>query len=175
MMCTPLRRFVICFRRRAAVDRLHVDPAVLADLRQLARDLQRELARRRKDQRLRRAVRRDQVVDDRQAERGGLAGAGARLDHQVLAHDRREPRTAPGSGAVAHVVERLLDVGVHPQIVPGRRAGGEELWRGRPRSGLDGPQCVAMESAVVMAALIAASTAGSCGVVSFVIVQNLEV
>ena len=129
MMCTPSReRRDLLADRRAAVERLDEDAAVLADLRQLARDLQRELARRREDQRLRLAVRRHDLVDDRQTERGRLAGAGARLHHQVLA---RADRAEHGGlhrrrREVAHVVERLLDVGVQAEVVEARwlRLGG---------------------------------------------------
>ena len=79
-------------------------------------------------------VRRDDLVDQRQTERGRLAGAGARLDQQVLAvGDRREHGGLDRRGLeVAHVVERELDVGVKAEIVEARglRFGLEALrWR----------------------------------------------
>ena len=53
-------------------------------------DLRRQLARRREHQRARRAARLpDQLVQDGQQERGGLAAAGHRAGEQVLALERR--------------------------------------------------------------------------------------
>jgi glutamate-1-semialdehyde aminotransferase len=54
---TIAQRLDLLSDRRATVDSLDEDAAVLADLRQLACNLQRELARRCEDQRLRLAVR----------------------------------------------------------------------------------------------------------------------
>ncbi len=141
-MHAVLERGDLLADRRAAVQRLDDHAAVLADLRQLASDLQRELARRAQDENLWLAVRGDQVVDRRQTERRGLAGAGARLDQQVLAlADRLEHGRLHGRREeVAHVVERLLDVGMHAELVPARRSRlGGNLWSGISDDGLEGP------------------------------------
>ena len=79
-----------------AVDGEHPDAAVLAGHRQVLADLERELAGRRHDQRLRLAggdqlfvvgvVRSHAALDDRDAEGQGLAGARAGLADQVGAH-----------------------------------------------------------------------------------------
>ena len=61
----------------AAVDRQVRDAAVLADALDLVRDLDRELARRREHQHLRRAQRRLDRSRRWEAERAGLAAAGA--------------------------------------------------------------------------------------------------
>ena len=75
--------------RRAAVDRDDRDLPVGADPRQLGGDLQRQLARRQKDDRLHELVLRpDDVVGEGDAEGGGLPRAGARLDHQVASRRR---------------------------------------------------------------------------------------
>ena len=58
-------------------------------------DLRRQLARRRQDERARRAARLvDQPMEDRQQERGGLAAAGHRAGEQVLAGHRERNRVS---------------------------------------------------------------------------------
>ena len=52
-------------------------------------DLDRQLARRRQHQRLRRALLQVDARQDRQRERGGLAGAGLRLAEHVRACEQR--------------------------------------------------------------------------------------
>ena len=114
--------------RRAAVERLDDEAAVLADRLQLARDLQRQLAGGGEDQRLRGGLGGHQAVEQRQPEGGRLAGAGARLHQQVLAFgDRLEHGGLHGGGPqIAHVVEGGADVGVKPQLLERRllRLGG---------------------------------------------------
>src|SRR5699024_6259202 len=55
-------------------------------------DLDRELARRRQHERLRFRLRAVEPREDRQRERGGLAGAGLRLTEQVAAFEQRRDR-----------------------------------------------------------------------------------
>ena len=74
--------------RGAAEDGDRVDPLVLAVGAQRLRDLDAQLARRRQDQRLRVGVVGVDEVDHRQAERGGLAGAGLRLADHVPAGEQ---------------------------------------------------------------------------------------
>ncbi len=64
----------------------------------------------------------DDLVDQRQPERGGLAGAGARLHQEVLAlGDRVKHRGLHrGRCVIAHVVERELDVLVQRKVVEAR-------------------------------------------------------
>ena len=97
---------------RAAVDRDDRQALVLAERRHLAADLQRELAGRREHDRLGHLVGGVDRADDRQAERGGLAGAGARLDQQVLAGDHGgvDRGLDRSRVEVAHVVEGGLDI-----------------------------------------------------------------
>ena len=75
--------------RSAAVDRDDLGAAELGELLELAPDLEGELARRRQDQRLDARLRAlHQAVDDGEAERGRLSGAGAGLDDEALAARR---------------------------------------------------------------------------------------
>ena len=146
-------------------------PRCLPMLRQLASDLERELARRREDQRLRLAVRRHQLVDERETERGRLAGAGARLDEEVLARaDRLEHGGLHRRRCeVTHVVERVLDVGVEAEVIEARW-----LRRGGFSSFGDCQRWIRWSSVCIAASSAAASAAPfSVGVVSFVIERNL--
>ena len=80
----PADRVDLLAHRRAAVDGHELDARGTCRRFELARDLQRELAGRAQHERLNCGrVRFTRVVDQRQAERGGLAGARARLHDQV--------------------------------------------------------------------------------------------
>ena len=106
-----LERVDLLADRRAAVDGLDHHALVLAERPDLARHLQRQLAGRGQDQRLRHPVAGVDRRDDRQPERRGLPGAGARLDHRVLAvhHRLEDGRLHRRRVEVPHVLER----GVH--------------------------------------------------------------
>ncbi len=100
-------------------------PVSLLATRQVAGDLERELAGRGDDQRLRLALRqvgvrrvgrRDAALQHRDAEREGLAGAGAGLADQVGAHQGDgEGHLLDGEGGRdAGAVERVANLGEHP-------------------------------------------------------------
>ena len=119
---------------RAAVDRHHHDLAVGDDLRQLGGDLQRQLARRQQHDGLHElVVRIDDPVRERDAERGGLPRAGARLHHQVAArHDEREGRRLHRHRlGEAHLLDRAQDVGVQAQLGEGGARFGRCVGRRR--------------------------------------------
>ena len=71
--------------RVAAVDRQDPHARSLAEAAELVRHLHAQLARRAEDERLHAGHRRVDLLDDRDAEGGRLAGAGARLDDQIAA------------------------------------------------------------------------------------------
>jgi hypothetical protein len=77
--------------RGAAEDRHDVDAGVRAVAAQRLRDLDAELARRRQHERLHGLLAGIDVLDDRQPERRGLAGAGLRLaDHVATVEQQRD-------------------------------------------------------------------------------------
>ena len=77
----------------AAVDGQHVEPFEVAGvLLHGLRDLDRELARRREDEQLRLGALQVDAAEQRQRERGRLAGAGLRLAEQVAALEQRRDR-----------------------------------------------------------------------------------
>ena len=131
----------------APVDRQHVEAR---DMRGIALegfgDLDRELARRRQHEGLRPGLAQVEPVQDRQGERGGLAGAGLGLAEQVLAVDqvrnrRRLDRRGRfiadfGEDALQGLAQgEFLEGGYGGRDV-GRRAGhGEYSMRRRPESG----------------------------------------
>ena len=96
----PLQRLDLRLVGDAAVDRQHPDAPGAAGGRDVAGDLQAELAGRYDDQRLRRAVgalgRREHAVEQRDAEAERLAGAGRGLADQVGAAQRRSAARTPG-------------------------------------------------------------------------------
>jgi hypothetical protein len=126
----------------AAVDRQHAHAAAARGEVEVVGDLDRELARRGHDQRLRLALgnlgvvgvaRGDAALDDRDAEGQGLAGAGAGLADQVGAEERdrqghlldRERVDDAGLG------ERVADLGQHPELAEGRSRRGRSVnWGG---------------------------------------------
>ena len=117
----------------AAVDgqRLHV--LVAAVLVQRLRDLDRQLARRGQNERLHRAQLGVDRLDDGQAERGRLAGAGLRLGDDVLpAQEERDGCDLDRRRRfVADVLDRLQQRGADPQVLKGRAAVALCLRRGR--------------------------------------------
>ncbi len=104
----------------AAVEGARADREVLAEALGLALDLHRELAGRREDEDLAGAegVVRHDALEDRDEEGGGLAGAGLRLGVDVLAREgvAEDHLLHRGAGHVAHLVERLAQVGVEVQF-----------------------------------------------------------
>ena len=100
----------------AAVNRQH---AKTGDVRGIAlerfRHLDGQLARRRQHQRLRLALAQIEPVEDRQGERGGLAGAGLRLAEHVLAGQQmRDRRRLDGRWRLVadigkHALQRLAE------------------------------------------------------------------
>ena len=85
--------------RRAAEHRHHVEALLLAVGAQRLRHLDAELARRGEHERLDARVTRVRVLDHRQAERGGLAGARLRLADHVLPLRSARGSPAPGSAS----------------------------------------------------------------------------
>ena len=94
MTSTPLRKACSCGPmptppKTAAV----VSGVCTASAVEILGDLRRELARRRQHQRARRAARpADQLMQDRQQERGRLAAAGHRAGEQIASLERRRNR-----------------------------------------------------------------------------------
>ena len=89
---------------------------------QVVMHLQGQLARGREDERARRARNRAtgrgrQALDQRQRERGGLAGAGLRAGEQVAAlqHERNGALLDRCGGGVAERIERTRDRGLEPK------------------------------------------------------------
>ena len=114
----------------AAVDGQHAQAEVLAGQGQVAADLERELAGRGDDQRLRLALRKvgvrrvrrdDAALQHRDAEGEGLAGARAGLADQVGAEQGdREGHLLDGEGGGdAAALERVADLGEHPELSEG--------------------------------------------------------
>ena len=114
----------------AAVDGEDAQPEVLAGEVEVVGDLERELAGRRDDQRLRLALRQvgvgrvvhgDAALHHRDAEGEGLAGARAGLADQVGAHQGdREGHLLDGEGGGdAGALERVADQGEHPELTEG--------------------------------------------------------
>ena len=117
---------------RAHVDAAHDghrrEPDVVAERQRLLVDLQRQLARRREDERAELAVRRPavQALQDRQEERRRLAGAGGRAADQVAAgQDHRDrlrlDRRRPG---VPHVPDGLGQRRDEVELAAGGSSGG---------------------------------------------------
>ena len=88
-------------------------------------DLQRELARRGEHERLRGLLRDVEPVEDRQRERGGLAGAGLREAHDVAAREqRRDRRGLDRRGRLVADVAQCLEHRVaQPEIGEGDHGG----------------------------------------------------
>jgi hypothetical protein len=111
----------------------------LAEPLELARDLERELARGREDQRAR-AGPAGEALDDREEERGGLAGAGRGDADDVLARERRRDRLRLDRRGVleARALERVEGLRGELQIAEsqGDLGAGGAGARGRP----DGPR-----------------------------------
>ena len=114
----------------AAVDGQDADAAVLAGQVEVVGHLERELAGRGDDERLRLAlgqlgvvgvVRGDGALQDRDAEGQGLAGAGAGLADQVGAHQGdREGHLLDGEGGGdAGALEGVANLGEHPEVSEG--------------------------------------------------------
>ena len=104
----------------AAEDRRAGDRRVHGEVVEVLEDLRRQLARRREHQRARRAARLvDQLVEDRQQERRGLAAAGLGAGEHVAALERRRNRVGldrrgPGE---AELLDAFEQAGVKLQIV----------------------------------------------------------
>ena len=115
----------------AAVDGLHADAALGAGGGEVAGDLHAQLTGGDDDQRLRDAVaalgRRDDALQQRDAEAEGLAGAGAGLADEVVAGQReREGQLLDGEGAGdAGVGQGGDDVGVHVEVAEQRAVRGD--------------------------------------------------
>ena len=114
----------------AAVDGEDAEAAVGAGQCEVAGDLERELAGRGDDQRLRLALRhlavvgvlgRDRALEDRDAERQRLAGAGAGLPDQVGAQegDRQGHLLDRERRGDAGAFEGVTDLGEHPEFTEG--------------------------------------------------------
>jgi hypothetical protein len=96
--------------RRAAEDRHDVDALALAVRAQRLGDLDAQLARRREHQRLHLRAPRIDVLEQRQAERGGLAGAGLRLaDHVAPGEQRGDRLLLDRRGLVVAEVRECLE------------------------------------------------------------------
>ena len=91
-----LERGDLAVHARAAVDGDGADVAELAEALDLLRDLHAELAGRGQDQRLHPERGGIDLLDDRDPERGGLAGAGLRLADEVLAERAAAGSPVPG-------------------------------------------------------------------------------
>ena len=103
-----------------------LDAAAAPDLLQLLRDLDGQLARGRERDRLHDVQLRVDLLHDRDAERGGLARAGARLDDQVLA----------GLGARDGLGLDVRGLPVALGVEAGQRLGGQvEAFEASARSG----------------------------------------
>ena len=136
-----LEHLDLAAHRRAAVDRHHHQPRVRGDARQLGGHLQRQLARRQQHQRLHELVAGvGDAVRERDAEGGGLARPGARLNHQVAPlHDRRQ-RLGLHQHRLgeAHLFDRAQHLGAQPELGERRslffqrRAGAERPRRPPP-------------------------------------------
>jgi len=86
---------------------------------QVFEDLRRELARRRQHERARRAARLvDQLVENRQQERGGLAAAGHRARQEIASGHRRRNRVGLNRRRprIAEVFEAPQEVRVQLQV-----------------------------------------------------------
>src|SRR5204863_9891890 len=107
-----LERADLLAHRLAAMNRDGADVRVLAEEVQLGRDLLRELARRREDERLHAGARRIDELEQREAERGRLAGAGTRLHDDVasLEHRRDRLRLDRSRRVISGVLESLEDL-----------------------------------------------------------------
>ena len=114
MICAPaLQTPELPLVGLAAVDRQFAHAALeKRELRNFFRDLHGELARRAKDQHLRRAETGVDHLNRRNAERGGLAGAGLRLADDVRAFEQDgNGRGLNGrSFFKAHPLDRLQDL-----------------------------------------------------------------
>ena len=88
-------------------------------------DLDAELARRGEHDRLHLLALGVEVLEQRQAEGGGLAGAGLRLADHVVAGEQLRDRLLLDRGRllVAELVERGLDLGLQAQVAEGGHEG----------------------------------------------------
>ena len=91
---------------------------VLGVLPEALLHLDAQLARRREDERARAVRPADQPVEDRQRERGGLAGARLREAHDVAALERQGDRQCLNWRriGVSSVLYRLQHIGVKPEV-----------------------------------------------------------
>ncbi len=137
-----LQRAKLALDRLPAVYGQHVQAgAVFGELDQLARRLHGELARGADHQRLRRAVGRVDLLDDRYAERGGFAGAGLRLtDHIPALEQRRDgERLNRGRGVVAHILDgaagflRKIKIKMFQRVYRSHYISRKCRWRGSAR------------------------------------------
>ena len=113
----PLEALRLRGNGRAAIRGLGADSARRAELRQLLRHLQRELARRDKDKRRRRLLVGREQLDDWQPERERLTRAGRRLAENIAAGERvgdDEGLDTERCGDAAGV-ECLLDFSAHTE------------------------------------------------------------
>ena len=113
------------FDRRAAEDGDDLDVEVLGVGAQRLGHLDAELAGRREDDRLHLVDGRVDVLEQGQAEGGGLAGPGLRLaDHVVAGEQLRDRFLLDRAGLlVAELVQRLLDLRRQPQVLEGDHRG----------------------------------------------------
>ena len=130
-MSTPsIERVELRVVAHAAVDGEDAQPEVLAGQGQVAGDLERELAGRGDDERLRlalghvgvrRVLGRHAALHHGDAEGEGLAGARAGLADQVGAHQGdREGHLLDGEGGDdAGALERVADLGEYPELTEG--------------------------------------------------------
>ena len=103
----------------AAEDRGGGQRRVHGEVVQVFDDLRRQLARRRQHERARRAARLvDQLVQDRQEERGGLAAAGHRAGEQVLPGERRRNRVGldRGRAGETEIFQALQQAGMKSEM-----------------------------------------------------------
>ena len=130
-----LQRSLLRTVRHAAVDRGLVRVSVAADRAELARHLERELAGGDHDERLWPLLRDVDALEDRDGERGGLAGPGLRLREYVLAALQRGYRLGLDGGGSD---ESELGDGARDVWVDGEPAERGERWgEGQCVSGFD--------------------------------------
>ena len=105
--------------RCSTIDGYDLESLGLGDLRQLLGDLDGELAGRSEDEHLRPQARGVDALGDGDTKSGGLAGAGAGLDHEVLAGDDLvvDRGLDLHRAFVAHVREALQDIVIEVHVV----------------------------------------------------------
>ena len=123
-MSTPARSFFCCGSSGTPPYTRHDDSsACLRVLVHALLDLNAQLARRRQHERARAARAIEQPIDDRQGERGGLAGSCLREAHDVapLEHERDRLRLDRRRRGVSRVAHRLQTTSRKPELVERRR------------------------------------------------------